>query len=105
FPSPEPYLRVSWGVIAVTVLTSVGFCVVVVTKAITAHRRQPTTGREGMVGERGRAETAIAAEGKVFLRGEYWEAWSDEPISAGTPVEVVALEGLRVKVKKAEIKD
>lgn len=99
FPSSEPYLRVSWGVIGVTVATSVGFCIVVVTKAIAAHRRRPTTGREGMIGEQGTADSAIDPQGKVLLRGEYWSAWSDEPIAAGTAVEVVAVEGLRVKVK------
>jgi membrane-bound serine protease (ClpP class) len=52
------------------------------------------------MGEQGLADSAIAPEGKVFVRGEYWDAWSDEDISRGEKVMVVAVEGLRLKVKK-----
>jgi membrane-bound serine protease (ClpP class) len=100
FESSEPYLQVSWSVILVTVLAVSGFFVVVVTKALAAHRRLPTTGREGLIGEEGRAESGIAPEGKVFIRGEYWDARSDEPISAGSRVTVEAVEGMHLKVRK-----
>lgn len=101
FESPEPYLRVSWSVILVTVLSTVAFFLFAVTKAVKAHRAKPATGREGLVGEVGRADSAIAPEGKVFVRGEYWDAWSDEPIAAGEKVVVAAVEGMRLKVRKA----
>jgi membrane-bound ClpP family serine protease len=39
--------------------------------------------------------------GKVFVRGEYWNSKSDEPIAVGEAVEVVALEGLTLQVKKS----
>lgn len=100
FESPEPYLRVSWSVIAVTVMAVTGFFVFAVTKALRAHSLRPTTGREGLFGEVGRAESGIAQEGKVFVRGEYWDAWSDEPIAAGDKVTVEAVEGMRLKVRK-----
>ncbi|MBI3755117.1 MAG: hypothetical protein HY265_03025, partial [Deltaproteobacteria bacterium] len=32
--------------------------------------------------------------------GEYWDAWSDEPIKAGEKVKVVEVKGLRLKVSK-----
>jgi len=101
FESPEPYLRVSWSVILVTVLATTVFAVWVVTLTIRAHRRKPVTGREGLIGEKGRAETEINPEGKVFVLGEYWDAFSDEQIAPGEKIEVMELEGLRVKVKKA----
>jgi membrane-bound serine protease (ClpP class) len=100
FESPEPYLRVSWSVILVTVLATVLFFVVAVTKVMAVHRLRPTTGREGLSGQEGRAESEIAPEGKVFVNGEYWDAWSDEPIMAGTKVAVEAVEGMRLKVKR-----
>jgi membrane-bound serine protease (ClpP class) len=100
FESPEPYLRVSWSVILVTVLAVAGFFVIVVTKALAVHRRRPTTGREGLIGLEGFAESGIAPEGKVFIRGEYWDARSDEPISAGSRVTVEAVEGMQLKVKR-----
>lgn len=101
FESPEPYLRVSWQVIAVTVGAVSGFSIFAVTMAIKAHRRKPTTGVEGIMGETGRALTAVAPEGRVFIHGESWEAWSDEPVTEGEKVTVIAVEGMRVKVRKA----
>lgn len=100
FQSSEPYLRVSWGVILVTVSATAAFFLFVVAKALAAHHKRPTTGLEGLLSEQGQAQTQILAEGKVFVRGEYWDAWSDEPISAGTKVVVEAVEGMRLKVKK-----
>jgi len=100
FESPEPYLRVSWSIIVVTVLATTGFFVFAVTKALRIHRQRPTTGREGLIGQEGRAEGGIAAHGKVFVRGEYWDAWSDEPIASGSSVVVEAVQGMRLKVKR-----
>jgi membrane-bound serine protease (ClpP class) len=105
FQSSEPSVRVSWNVILVTVLMTTLFFAVAVSKAVKAHRAKPVTGREGMVGEKGVAETDIAPEGKVFVRGEYWDATSSERITKGEKVEVTAVEGLRVRVKKAGIGD
>ena len=100
FESPEPYLRVSWQVIAITVIAVSAFSVFAVTMAVRAHRRKPTTGGEGLLGESGKALSAIAPEGRVFIHGEYWDAWSDEPLAEGDRVTVVAVEGMRIKVKK-----
>jgi membrane-bound serine protease (ClpP class) len=50
--------------------------------------------------QEGRAESGIAPEGKVFVNGEYWDAWSDQPIAAGSRVVVERVEGMRLKVKK-----
>lgn len=100
FESSAPYLRVSWGVILVTVLATSAFFTVVVAKVLTVHRRRPTTGREGLVGLEGLAETGMAPEGRVLVRGEYWDAWSDEPIDAGSRVQVLEVSGMRLKVKK-----
>src|SRR5512133_1021865 len=100
FESPDPYLRISWGVILVTVLATGGFFVVVVAKALAVHRRRPTTGREGLIGLEGVAESGMAPEGKVFVRGEYWDAWSEEPIAARCRVTVLEVDGMRLKVKR-----
>ncbi len=100
FPSPEPTMRLSWSVILSTVLVTVLFFTVIVAKAVKAHRRTPVTGAEGLVGEQGRADGPIAPEGRVFVRGEYWDARSDEAIAAGDPVVVEAVEGMQLRVKK-----
>ncbi len=99
FDTPEPYLRVSWYVILPTVLTTVGFFVFALSFALKAQMKKPTTGREGLVGLRGKAVSALAPEGRVFVHGEYWNAESGEPVEAGTPVEVVGMRDLVLKVK------
>ena len=101
FPSPEPYLRLSWSVIIATVLTTTIFFAVVVAKVVKAHREKPVTGVEGMVGEEGGADTDLLPEGKGLLRGEYWNAESAEPIVKGEKVQVVEVKGLHLKVQKA----
>ena len=101
FESPEPYLRLSWSVIITTVLATALFFLLVVSKAVQAHRRKPVTGREGLIGECGSAESALAPDGKVFVRGEYWDAWSEELIAQGEKVTVIEIDGMRLKVRKA----
>jgi len=100
FESPEPWLRLSWGLIFLTVLVTAVFFAVVVSKVLAAQYRHPTTGQEGLINEEGVAQSPIAAAGKVFIRGEYWEARSDAPIAAGEKVVVEAVEGMRLKVRK-----
>ena len=100
FPSSEPGLRISGWVILLTVLVTTLFFGVVVAKGVAAYRQKPITGKEGMLGGQGTAETDLTPEGKIFVRGEYWNAVSAERILKGEQVEVTAVEGLRVTVKR-----
>jgi membrane-bound serine protease (ClpP class) len=52
-----------------------------------------------MVGLIGIARTALAPDGQLAVRGELWEAVSEQPVSAGEQVEVTAMDGLRLHVK------
>lgn len=63
--------------------------------------RPQTAGTSELVGLVGRSEGPLAPEGRVFVRGEYWSALADEPLSAGDRIEVVAVEGMRLRVRKA----
>jgi membrane-bound serine protease (ClpP class) len=69
------------------------------TLVIRAHGNKVETGNTGLVGETGVARTAIDPQGKVFVHGEYWDALSSVPLSEGTPVRVLAVEGLRLRVE------
>jgi membrane-bound serine protease (ClpP class) len=102
FPSSEPGLRLSPGVITVTVLVTTLFFGVVVAKGFEAYRQKPITGEEAMLGQQGSAETDIMPEGKVFVRGEIRSATSSERIVKGEKVEVTAVQGLRVQVKRVD---
>jgi membrane-bound serine protease (ClpP class) len=44
--------------------------------------------------------TSAGTFGKVFVEGELWNASSDEPLQPGTPVRVISVKGLKVKVEK-----
>ncbi len=100
--SPAQYLRLSLSVVVPMVLVSAGFFLFALTMVIRAHRRRPQTGQEGLLGERGKALTDIAPEGTVEVLGEIWRAFSDQQIKAGEAVEVVGVEGLRLKVRREE---
>jgi membrane-bound serine protease (ClpP class) len=96
-----PFLRISWSVILPVAALSALFFMAAVGLGVRAYRRKPISGKEGLIGAAGEAWTDIAPEGKAFLHGEIWNARSDEPISKGEKVEVLAMEHLQLTVKKA----
>ncbi|HTG00097.1 MAG TPA: nodulation protein NfeD [Nitrospirota bacterium] len=96
----SPVLRISWAVIVPAVAISALLFIITVTVAVRVYREKPDTGAEGLVGMRATAKTDILADGQVFMRGEYWSAWSDEPISKGETVVVQSVQGLKVKVAR-----
>ena len=97
--SPIPFMRVSLAVIIPSVLFTALFFLFAVGMGIRAQRRPVTTGNEGLVGEEGIAKSDVHGDGSVFVHGEFWNAHSDEPIPAGSRIEVVHVEGMRVKVR------
>ena len=100
FESPAPYLRVSWFVLIPVILSTSALFILSATLAFRAYLSKPTTGMEGLAGEIGTAKTEILQEGKVFIHGEYWNAYSDEVIPEGEKVRVLKVESLRLKVER-----
>ncbi|HXV21985.1 MAG TPA: nodulation protein NfeD [Desulfuromonadales bacterium] len=99
--SSEPYLQISRVVILATVSVSAGFFSLVLWFVVRSQRTRFVSGSEGMAGERGVADTDIHPEGRVFVHGEYWDAFSTEPIGKGERIEVIQVaENLRLQVKK-----
>ena len=98
--NPTDYMRISLSVIIPAVLVSAGFFIFAVTMAIRARLAKPTTGMEGLVGERGTATTDVSPEGKVFIHGEFWDVISDQKIAKDEKVEVIGVVNLKLKVKK-----
>lgn len=89
-------------IITVTVLT-VFFFVFAIGKGLAAQRKKSTTGSEGLIGEIGVAlsEISPALYGQVSLNGEIWNADSfEDQVSVGSQVQVVAVDGLKLHVKK-----
>jgi len=68
---------------------------------VRAHSRKACTGKEGLVGEIGIAQTDLNLEGKVFVHGELWNAEAAEPLAKGTKVKVTrVLDTLKIRVDK-----
>jgi membrane-bound serine protease (ClpP class) len=100
--SPLPFMRVSLGLIIPSVIATALFFLFVVSMAVRIRQRRVTTGREGLLGLEGVARGAVDSQGgSVFIRGEFWNAHSDETLEDGAPIEVVHVEGLRLLVRRA----
>jgi membrane-bound serine protease (ClpP class) len=100
FESPIPALRVSLKVMIPTIIIVSLFFIAIIGLAVKAQMRKPATGVEGMVGAKGRAVTPIHEDGKVFIKGEYWNAYSSEMIEEGENIEIVGMKGLKLEVKR-----
>ena len=103
FEGSEPALRVSVELIAALALFAALVTGLLVTLALRARRNPVRTGREGMIGEHGKALKPLAGTrgaGKVLVHGEYWDAVADEPVAAGEEVEVVAVENFTLRVRR-----
>ncbi len=98
--SPVPALRISMSLILTLTLFTAAVVAFLTSRVVAAHKTKVVTGREGLVGEEGEARSAIHATGKVFVHGEWWEAWSEEPIPEGSRVIVTAMEGMKLKVQQ-----
>jgi len=101
FESPAPYFRVSLDVLLPTIFLTSAFFLIIVGLAVKAHRARPATGVQGMVGLVGFARSPLGPKGgKVYIHGEYWNAFSDEAIQEGEEVQVLEVRNLRIKVKR-----
>ncbi|MEE8509747.1 MAG: nodulation protein NfeD [candidate division NC10 bacterium] len=98
--SPAPFLQISLSAIIGVTMATAGFFFFVIGAAIRAHRRQPVTGHEGLIGQRGVVKTPLKPEGQISLRGELWKATCDETVKPGGQVEVTGISGLTLQVKK-----
>ncbi|MFA5161581.1 MAG: nodulation protein NfeD [Elusimicrobiales bacterium] len=66
-----------------------------------AQLRKVETGAESLIGQKGKAKTAISASGKVFIQGELWDAVSSSgEIAEGSSVKVESMAGLVLTVSK-----
>ena len=101
--APIPELRPSLKfIIPVAVGLSLIFLFLILL-AVRALANKVHTGKEGMLGEIGVAQSDLTPKGKVFVHGELWNAEADQEIPKGEDVRVVeVLKNLKIKVTKAE---
>jgi membrane-bound serine protease (ClpP class) len=99
FDRRDPLFRLSLSYIIPSVILTSGFFLLIVGKGLRAQRLPVKVGKEAMLGRFVQAITPIDANsGRVFVEGEYWSARSTEPIDQGHSVQIIAVEGLTLKV-------
>jgi membrane-bound serine protease (ClpP class) len=103
-PGVPQFQRVSVPLVVGTgVVTGLSF-LVVIGFALRAHRLPVLTGQSKLVGRKGIARSSLEPEGRVQLASELWSAQlapGEQPITEGTTVVVVGVEGIHLIVKKA----
>jgi membrane-bound serine protease (ClpP class) len=100
FDSPDPALRVSWQILIPAVATISLFFAAVIALVVKAQRQKQYSGEQSLVGEEGEAVTEIRADGRVFVEGEYWCAFSDQKVQKGRKIRVVTVAGIKLKVEE-----
>ena len=100
--TPIPELQLSLRVVLPVALAFAGIAVFLVRLGVASQRRPAVTGVAGMIGEVGRAMTAIGpgTTGRVATHGEIWQAASEESIPEGARVRVTRVDGLLLCVRK-----
>jgi membrane-bound serine protease (ClpP class) len=96
---PIPEMRIHWGTAIGLALPFSAITVLLLTLAMRARRNKVETGPEGMIGTIGSAVTELAPAGKIFVRGEYWDAVAVQPVTSGAPVRVTAIDNLKLTVE------
>jgi membrane-bound serine protease (ClpP class) len=96
--APIPEMRVHLAT-ALAVSIPLGIITAFLMKiALRARRNKIVTGKQGLIGEIGVAETTLSPGGKVFVHGELWDAISAVPILAGEQIVVRQVDGLTLRV-------
>ena len=100
--SSLPELQVSRRLVLPIVFGVAGIAVFLARMGVAAQRPRPVTGLAGLIGEVGRALTAIepGGIGRVATRGEIWTAIATESIAEGDSVSVTRLDGLTLTIRK-----
>jgi membrane-bound serine protease (ClpP class) len=101
---PSPVMpRVSTSPVVVLTMAGIlgAFFVFALGAAVRARRYPVVSGREALIGATGIATSDLAPSGQVRVRGEVWTAIAEgSSIQQGDMVQVVSVEGLRLRVIK-----
>jgi membrane-bound serine protease (ClpP class) len=73
------------------------------TIAFKARRNKVITGVQGLIGETGMVQSALSPQGKVFVRGEIWDAIASSNLPSGQLVVIRQIEGLTLHVEPVSV--
>jgi len=103
FDIPDRSVGLSLGTILAVVGTSAVFFIFVLSKGLMIQRKKPATGPNALIGTIGVIRRDLAPNGTILIRGEYWDAHSDEgTLREGTQVRVEGLDGRTLLVRRIQ---
>jgi membrane-bound serine protease (ClpP class) len=100
FDTQDSTIGVDPAIIFTAVATMASFVLAISYLVYRSQKAKPTLGLEGMLGEIGDVRAKLNPAGKVFVRGELWNAEADGEIDMGEKVEIVGYQGLNLKVRR-----
>lgn len=92
-------LMVDRSIILTAVLTLSALMLALSYLVLKSQRRKRTLGMDGLIGEIGEVRTELHPEGKIFVHGEYWNAWCEGELAVGEKIQVIGFKGMNLKVK------
>jgi membrane-bound serine protease (ClpP class) len=101
-PGTPSFQRVSIPLVVGVGIATGAFFLAVLTFALRAQRRPVEVGAEALVGRIGETRTALTPQGMIHVAGELWSAVIEpgaSELKIGEPVEVIGIEGLRLRVR------
>jgi membrane-bound serine protease (ClpP class) len=101
-PGTPSFQRVSIPLVVGVGIATGAFFLTVLTFALRAQRRPVEVGAEALIGRIGETRTALAPQGMIHVAGELWSAVIESGASElkiGERVEVIGVEGLRLRVR------
>jgi membrane-bound serine protease (ClpP class) len=100
FDTQDSTIGVDPAIIFTAVATMTSFVLAIGYLVYRSQRAKPTLGLDGMLGEIGDVRAKLNPAGKVFVRGELWNAEADGEIDLGEKVEIVGYQGMNLKVRR-----
>ncbi len=99
-----PAYQLSLPIIAAFAVLSAGIALFALGAALRSRRARSASGKESMVGGRGRVVEDFAGEGRVRAFGEVWQAYGDPDtgFAAGDHVRITGVDGLWIIVEATD---
>ncbi|MFC2067840.1 nodulation protein NfeD [Chloroflexota bacterium] len=106
FPIGSPFFSINpWFFTSIVIIIVLVF-IFIISRVIRAHRKQPYTGWEELIGKTAIVKEALGPEGMVLFKGERWEAISEkERVEIGKEVVITEVDGLILRVTRKTTKD
>lgn len=98
-----PLYNLATGLVVGFAVCMGGFVLFVVPVALRTRKLKAVSGVDILIGRIGVARSPIAPDGIALVESEEWKVFTDgERIEEGEKVEVIAIDGLKLKVRKAD---